>query len=110
MDPRLPKELAVLTQPQGKCLAQESILPMKQAKTTAIVAVLTGTVFLAPVLEARTCSGTGDVIGAYAVLGSRAGYFLLGATPPGSAVGGIGVTPPGTTAVSGPLIPVAVTP
>jgi len=88
---------------------------MSQSKTSAIVvAVLTGTVFLVPSLQARTCSGTGDIIGSYAFLGSRAGFFLLGATPPGTATtgstGGIGVTAPGSTAVSGPLIPVAVTP
>jgi hypothetical protein len=91
-----------------------SILSMKPSQIHAIVvAVLTGTVFLTPALQARTCSGNGDVIGSYAFYGSRGGFFLLGATAPGatSATGvtPIGVTPPGTTSISGPLIPIGVT-
>src|SRR5438067_415494 len=87
---------------------------MKPSQISAIVvAVFTGTVFLVPALQARTCSGNGDVIGSYAFYGSRGGFFLLGATPPGSTsatgVTPIGVTPPGTTAVSGPLVPIGVT-
>src|SRR5437773_3990962 len=87
---------------------------MKQAHPRAItVAVLLGTVSLTSALQARTCSGNGDIIGSYAFFGSRGGFFLLGSTPPGSTsasgVTPIGVTPPGTTSVTGPLIPIGVT-
>src|SRR3954468_12723405 len=74
---------------------------MKRCKSvTAAIAVLSGTALLSPILQARTCSGPGDVVGSYGFTGSRAGFFLLGATPPGSN-GVLG---------SGPLVPVAVTP
>src|SRR4051812_30147254 len=67
---------------------------------TTAIALLCGTVLVSPLLQARTCSGNGDVLGAYGFTASRAGFFLLGATPPGSN-GVLG---------SGPLVPVAVTP
>src|SRR5438552_13585220 len=74
---------------------------MKRCKSvTTAMALLCCTVFVSPLLQARTCSGTGDVLGSYGFTASRAGFFLLGATPPGS-TGVLG---------SGPLIPVAVTP
>src|SRR5262245_60584637 len=65
-----------------------------------VLAVLLSTAFLDPLLQARTCSGNGDLIGAYGFIGSRDSFFLLGATPPGT------TAPPN----SGPLVPVAVTP
>src|SRR5882724_4262824 len=73
---------------------------MKRCKSvTTAMALLCGVVLVSPHLQARTCSGTGDVLGSYGFTASRAGFFLLGATPPG------------TTALgAGPLIPVAVTP
>src|SRR5882724_442198 len=73
---------------------------MKRCKSvTTAMALLCGTALVSPLLQARTCSGTGDVLGSYGFTGSRAGFFLLGATPPGT-------TAPG----GGPLVPVAVTP
>src|SRR6266481_6570128 len=38
--------------------------------------VLGGTVVLGPTLQARTCSGNGDVIGGYGWMGSRAQEFV----------------------------------
>src|SRR5262245_49637619 len=63
---------------------------------TPVAAVLLGAVLLAPILEARTCSGNGDVLGSYGFIGSRSGFYLLGATAPGTT----------TAAGSSPLIPV----
>jgi len=63
---------------------------------TTVIAVLMGMVLLAPMLQARTCSGNGDVIGSYGFVGSRSGFFLLGATAPG-------------TTTTGPLIPLPAT-
>jgi len=67
-----------------------------------VIAVLLGTVLLAPVLQARVCSGNGDVIGSYGFVGSRSGFFLLGATAPGTAGAAplvpLPATAPGTTA------------
>jgi len=88
---------------------------MKRSQVSATgIAVLIGTVFFAPAIQARTCSGNGDVIGSYAFFGSRGGFFLLGATAPGTTssagITPIGVTAPGTTSVSGPLVPIGVTP
>lgn len=65
-----------------------------------ISAALVGLSLVTPVVQARTCSGNGDVVGSYGFTGSRSGFFLVGAAPPGS-TSGIG---------AGPLIPVAVTP
>src|SRR5882757_10792552 len=67
---------------------------------TTAIALLCGTIFVPPLLQARTCSGNGDVLGSYGFTASRAGFFLLGATPPGS----------NATLGSGPIVPVAVTP
>jgi hypothetical protein len=79
---------------------------------TVVVAVLLGTVFLASNLQARICSGNGDVVGSYGFIGSRDAFFLLGATPPatGSAAGTgplipVPVAPPGTVALTGSRTP-----
>jgi len=70
--------------------------------------MLLGAIFFVSNLQARTCTGNGDVIGSYGFFGSRAGFFLLGATPPGTTASGsaplvpVGVTPPGTTAALNP--------
>lgn len=63
---------------------------------------------LTPALDAQTCSGNGEVLGSYGYFASRDGYFLLGVTPPGSAMVPIGATPPGTNPA--PLVPIGVTP
>ena len=54
--------------------------------------------------QSRICSGNNVVSGSYGVVSSRAGFFLLGATPPATtAITGtgpmiaVGVAPPGTT-------------
>src|SRR5262249_3865174 len=78
------------------------LLSMKQGTHfTTVLAVLLGAALLAPMLEARTCSGNGDVIGSYGFIGSRNGYFLVGATAPGSTSAGplipVPATPPGST-------------
>lgn len=65
----------------------------------SMATVLLGTVLVVPNLEARVCSGTGDVLGSYGFIGTRDSFFLLGATAPGT-----------TNASVGPMIPVAVTP
>jgi hypothetical protein len=83
---------------------------MTQRKRFASVAALLGVALLAPALQAQTCSGNGEVLGSYGYFASRDGYFLLGATPPGTALVPIGVTPPGTTALAPPLVPIGVTP
>jgi hypothetical protein len=60
---------------------------MKHGKYFAFaVAALIGAPFLLPNLEARTCSGNGDLVGSYGFSSSRSGYYLLGATAasPGS--------------------------
>jgi len=76
-------------------------IPLKQGMPFAtIAAALVVLSLVTPVVQARTCSGNGDVIGSYGFTGSRSGFFLVGATAPGTTVG-IG---------AGPLIPVAVTP
>jgi hypothetical protein len=62
--------------------------------------LLAGSVLLAPALQARQCSGNGDVVGSYGFTGSRSGFFLLGATAAG----------PNSPSGSGPMIPVPVTP
>jgi hypothetical protein len=85
---------------------------MKQWITfTSMAAALIGTASMTPVVQARTCSGNGDVVGSYGFVGSRAGYFLLGATAPGTTNAGplipVPVASPGTT---GAIIPVPVTP
>jgi hypothetical protein len=73
---------------------------MKRRTYFTVAAALIGSSLLIQGAEARTCTGKGDVVGSYGFVGSRDGFFLLGATAPGSnyAVG------------SGPLIPVAITP
>src|SRR5450756_157834 len=75
---------------------------MKQGIGFGTVAgvLLAGSVLLAPALQARQCSGNGDVVGSYGFTGSRSGFFLLGATAAG----------PNSPSGSGPMIPVPVTP
>jgi hypothetical protein len=86
---------------------------MKQGTLFATIAgLVAGTVFLAPGLQARQCSGNGDVVGSFGFTGSRTGFYLLGATASASsATTGlmipVPVTPPGTAGV---MTPVAVTP
>src|SRR6266446_5360985 len=67
---------------------------------TTVATVLFGMVLLAPILQARTCSGNGDILGSYGFIGSRSGFFLLGATAPGTT----------TASASAPLIPVPALP
>ena len=59
---------------------------------STVASLLMTTTLLTPHLEARTCSGNGDVIGSYGFTANRAGFFLIGALAPGTA--------------GGPLIPV----
>src|SRR5258706_8548342 len=76
---------------------------MKYGKQLVIVtAVLASAAFQSPLL-ARTCTGAGDVMGSFGIFASRSGFFLVGATPPGTTAAGapilvpIAVTPPGST-------------
>ena len=47
--------------------------------------VLGGVLVIAPVLQARTCSGNGDLIGGYGWIASRAPEFVaMAATAPGT--------------------------
>jgi hypothetical protein len=62
--------------------------------------LLAGSALLVPALEARQCSGNGDVVGSYGFTGSRSGFYLLGATAAGAN------SPTGL----GPMIPVPVQP
>src|SRR5260370_37319115 len=102
MAPRLPGLLALFAlAPQSTDGKRRLILAMKRCiSVTTAIALLCGTAFVSPLLQARTCSGNGDVLGSYGFTASRAGFFLLGATPPGS----------NATLGSGPIVPVAVTP
>src|SRR5437016_4843609 len=83
---------------------------MKQRKyfNSMAIAVI-GSSLMTSVVQARTCSGNGDVVGSYGFTGSRAGFFLVGATS--STSGGplipVPLQAPGTTGV---LIPVPVMP
>jgi hypothetical protein len=61
---------------------------------------LAGSALLAPTLQARQCSGNGDVVGSYGFTGSRSGFYLLGATAAGA----------NSPAGLGPMIPVPVQP
>jgi len=66
---------------------------------STMASLLMSASLLTPKLEARTCSGNADVIGSYGFTASRAGFFLLGATPPGTAGGPlipVPIIPPGT--------------
>jgi hypothetical protein len=85
---------------------------MKHGIVFASVAIL-ATGLLAPSLEAqgRQCSGNGDVLGSFGVLGSRSDFFLLGATAAApNSPSGLGpmipvpVTPPGTTGTTAPFV------
>ena len=67
---------------------------------TAATMLMAASVLLAPALQARQCSGTGDVVGSYGYTASRSGFYLIGATAAGSSL------PSG----AGLMIPVAVTP
>jgi hypothetical protein len=78
---------------------------------TAAGVLLACSVLLAPTLQARQCSGNGDVVGSYGFTGSRSGFYLLGATaagpnsPSGSApMIPVPVTPPGTSGTTGAFI------
>jgi hypothetical protein len=51
------------------------------------VMILGGALVIAPVLQARTCSGNGDVIGGYGWIGSRTVAFVPPTTPVTSIVG-----------------------
>jgi hypothetical protein len=66
---------------------------------STIASLLMTASLLTPQLEARTCSGNSDVVGPFGFVAIRAGFFLLGATAPGTA---------GTA--GGPLIPMPITP
>lgn len=72
-----------------------------------VAAALTSAAFV-PKLEARACTGNGDIVGSYGFIGQRSSYFLLGATAPplGSPVGTgpmipLPTTPPGTATATG---------
>ena len=78
---------------------------------TTIAGLVVGTAFLAPALQARQCSGNGDVVGSFGFTGSRDAFYLLGATARGSTTNQglmipVPATPPGTAGMT----PVAVTP
>lgn len=62
---------------------------MKRTVNFALIATVVGVTCLGSKLEARTCSGNGDVIGSFGFVGSRA--FSPGLQP---------VLPPGTTSVT----------
>jgi len=64
------------------------------------VTLLVGAILTASGLQARQCSGNGDVVGSYGFTASRSGFYLLGATAASP------TSPTGTA----PMIPVAVTP
>jgi hypothetical protein len=85
---------------------------MTQWRGFVTAGVLIGTIFLAPGLQARQCSGNGDVVGSFGFSGSRDGFYLLGATLSGTSANPglmipVPTTPPGTAGV---MNPVAVTP
>jgi hypothetical protein len=74
--------------------------------------VLMATVCLTPALQARQCSGNGDIVGSFGYTASRSGFYLLGATAAGAnAPNGAGlmipvpVTPPGTSGSTGSTTP-----
>src|SRR5882724_1358884 len=74
---------------------------MKQRTDLRTVAwlLVAGSVFFAPSIQARQCSGNGDLVGSFGFSASRSGFFLLGAAA-GTGSGSlpvIPVTPPGTT-------------
>jgi hypothetical protein len=87
---------------------------------TAATVMIANSVLLVPALQARQCSGNGDIVGSFGYTASRSGYYLLGATaagnnapngaslmipvpatPPGTAMVGVPVTPPGTSGSTG---------
>jgi len=73
---------------------------MQRLKSLAKIApILFSALLMAPELMARTCAGNGEIVGSYGYFASRDGFFLLGATAPGS-----------NTTSAGPLIPIAVQP
>src|SRR5947209_12607222 len=70
--------------------------------------VIMAAVSFSPALQARTCSGNGDVVGSYGFTATRSGFFLLGATAAGTSVpngGGLMIpvpaAPPGTSGSTG---------
>jgi hypothetical protein len=74
--------------------------------------VLVAAVWLTPALQARQCSGSGDIVGSYGFTASRSGFYLLGATAAGAGVpSGAGLmipvpaTPPGTSGSTGTTTP-----
>src|SRR5205823_6250019 len=78
---------------------------------TAATVLMAASVLLAPALQARQCSGNGDVVGSYGFTASRSGFFLIGATAAGASATGPGllipvpVTPPGTSGTTGSPAP-----
>ena len=69
---------------------------------TAAMTLLAASALLAPALQARQCSGNGDIVGPFGFTASRSGFYLLGATAATSSSGSgilipVPVTPPGTT-------------
>jgi len=79
---------------------------------TAATVLMAASVLLAPALQARQCSGNGDVVGSYGFTASRSGFFLIGAMAAGSnAQNGAGllvpvpVTPAGTSGSTGSPAP-----
>jgi hypothetical protein len=65
---------------------------------TAANVLAAASVLLTPALQARQCSGNGDIVGSFGYTATRSGFYLIGAVP---------VTPPGT---SGLMVPIPVTP
>jgi hypothetical protein len=76
---------------------------MKHVKHLTTLAVILASAALQSPLFARSCTGNGDLIGSFGFFASRSGFFLIGATPPGTTAAGapilvpLPVTPPGTT-------------
>jgi hypothetical protein len=75
---------------------------------TAAITLLAG--LLTPALQARQCSGNGDIVGSFGFTASRSGFYLLGATAANTSSSGSGimipvpVTPPGTTGSVAPFV------
>jgi hypothetical protein len=78
---------------------------------TAATMWMAASVLFAPALQARQCSGNGDVVGSFGYTASRSGFYLIGATAPGPNLPSsavlmvpVPVTPPGTSGSTGPLV------
>ena len=77
---------------------------------TAAITLLAGLALLTPALQARQCSGNGDIVGSFGFTASRSGFYLLGATAANTSSSGSGimipvpVTPPGTTGSVAPFV------